>query len=82
MDINGYKLVCTCDCCPEQYDVFKDGEQVGYIRYRCGFFQVDTPSCMKTNLIGEDRGGEFESAIESEWLIEAIEAIDKHLQKN
>ena len=34
------KLVCTCDSCPEQYDVFAEGYKypVGYIRFRSGWF--------------------------------------------
>ena len=36
-------LVQTCVACPEQYDVFRDGEQVGYLRYRWGYFTAKTP---------------------------------------
>lgn len=34
------RLVCTCDSCPEQYDVFAEGYSypVGYIRFRSGWF--------------------------------------------
>jgi hypothetical protein len=35
------KLVKTCASCPEQYDVFFDGERVGYLRLRHGWFQAD-----------------------------------------
>jgi len=35
--------------CPEQYDVFKDGEQVAYLRLRGGDFTVDYP-----NVSGEE----------------------------
>lgn len=31
------RLDCTCDACPEQYDMFIDDTQVGYIRYRWGY---------------------------------------------
>ena len=30
------RLECTCGACPEQYDMFIDDAQVGYIRYRWG----------------------------------------------
>lgn len=31
------RLECTCGACPEQYDMFIDDTQVGYIRYRWGY---------------------------------------------
>lgn len=34
----------TCDACPEQYDVFKGGKQVGYIRLRQGVFSCRYPN--------------------------------------
>ena len=44
--IAGYKLVCTCGACPEQYDVYAaDGQKVGYLRLRHGFFRADVPAC-------------------------------------
>lgn len=38
------RLVCTCDSCPEQYDVFAEGYnyRVGYIRFRSGWFSCQT----------------------------------------
>ena len=42
-EINGYLLVMTCECCPEQYDVYKNDEKVGYLRLRHGVFTVDCP---------------------------------------
>lgn len=38
MTIGELKLVQTCECCPEQYNVLYKGTWVGYIRYRCGYF--------------------------------------------
>ena len=35
----------TCFACPEQYDVFLDGEQVGYLRLKHGVFRCDYPAC-------------------------------------
>lgn len=37
------ELVLTCTACPEQYDAYLDGEQVGYLRLRHGEFRVDFP---------------------------------------
>jgi len=44
IELNGYRLVCTCQACPEQYDVFKAGSKVGYLRLRHGYFRADCPS--------------------------------------
>ena len=44
--INGYELDRTCGACPEQYDVYKDDIQVGYLRLRHRHFRVDVPDCM------------------------------------
>ena len=35
----------TCYACPEQYDAFYNGEQVGYLRLRHGHFTVVCPDC-------------------------------------
>ena len=45
MIIDGYTLVQTCKESPEQYTVYKDGEQVAYIRLRHGCLRVDAPIC-------------------------------------
>lgn len=42
---NGLDLRMTCGACPEQYDVFKDGERVAYYRLRHGCFTVEYPDC-------------------------------------
>ena len=78
MNILGYELEMTCGACPEQYDVRKDGELVGYLRLRHGSFYADYP----------DRGGEtvyvalpegdgmFKDHERDQYLTEAITAID------
>lgn len=35
------KLVLTCGACPEQYDVFFDEKEVGYLRLRHGLFRAE-----------------------------------------
>ena len=35
----------TCSSCPEQYDVFKGGRQVGYVRLRWGTVTCAYPDC-------------------------------------
>lgn len=37
------ELVQTCDACPEQYDAFINGKQIGYLRLRHGHFTVQYP---------------------------------------
>lgn len=42
--VDGWRLKCTSIACPEQYDVFDpDGQQVGYLRLRSGWFRADYP---------------------------------------
>ncbi len=45
IDIKDIELVMTCGACPEQYDAFYQGTQVGYLRLRHGYFSVDAPDC-------------------------------------
>jgi hypothetical protein len=40
MDI---ELKQTCYACPEQYEAFLNGQQVGYLRLRGGYFKVECP---------------------------------------
>ena len=73
-------LVQTCSCCPEQYDVFYDGEQVGYMRLRHGTFRVECPGCggelvfLSTTLVSDS--GSFRDEDEREmnmsWAKRAI----------
>lgn len=37
-EIGDYIVEQTCSACPEQYDVFYDGCEVGYLRFRFGRF--------------------------------------------
>lgn len=41
--IDGVELRRTCYACPEQYEAFVDGEQVGYLRLRHGWFYAAVP---------------------------------------
>lgn len=45
MIIQKLNFVETCGACPEQYDVFKGGRQVGYVRLRWGTVTCDFPDC-------------------------------------
>jgi hypothetical protein len=58
--IGGYRLICTCGACPEQYDVFDDsnGAQVGYLRLRHGYFRADVPDCGGEVVYDADTSGD------------------------
>jgi len=43
MIIQKLYFIETCGACPEQYDVFKGGRQVGYVRLRRGTITCDFP---------------------------------------
>ncbi len=83
MNILGYKLIRTCYACPEQYDIFKDGEMVGYFRLRHGYFYVETPCC-GDKLVYESHpegDGIFEDHEREKYLTLGIQAIDNHFNK-
>lgn len=78
--INGYELKLTCGGCPEQYDVFLDGQNVGYLRLRHGIFRADhhgEPVC-ETNLPQGD--GVFRGEERGYFLTWAIQALDAHIR--
>lgn len=79
----GYRLVCTCGACPEQYDVFEDDKQVGYLRLRHGRFTVDVPDAGDEQIYEAfPRGdGIFDSDERNRYLEEACRAIRKHYQE-
>lgn len=45
IEIDGFVLEQTCGACPEQYDVWKNGVMVGYMRLRWGHFAVSLGDC-------------------------------------
>ena len=79
--IGDYMLKCTCSACPEQYDVFVNGDQIGYLRLRHGVFRADYPdvgghTVYTTNTVGD---GCFDNAAEREKeLTAAINALAAH----
>lgn len=84
MKIGNYELEQTCWGCPEQYDVYRDGKQVGYLRLRHGHFRADVPDCGgKTVYSSNPRGdGIFEDDEREIHLNAAIAAIDTHYASN
>ncbi len=78
------KLVETCWACPEQYDAFYNGEQVGYLRLRHGQFTVECPD-VEDQLVysAETTGdGRFEYEERNFHLDNAKKAILKWISEN
>lgn len=83
-DLNQIELVMTCAACPEQYDAFYKGKQVGYLRLRHGEFRVDFPTCGdETIFYSEEMQGDgmFEDDEREHFLMKAKEAIAKKLKE-
>lgn len=75
------KLVMTCEACPEQYDAFLKGKQVGYLRLRHGIFRVEYPD-VGGEIIYEalPKGdGAFFDDEKQQYLDRAVKAIEKKL---
>jgi hypothetical protein len=75
--IDGYHLKLTCPAFPEQYDVFKDGVQTGYLRLRWGSFAVHYPDVGDGIIYEADPQGDgfFEKDERESYLRKAVEAI-------
>lgn len=79
-EILGYKLIQTCNGCPEQYIVLDAHDTlIGYLRLRHGFFYVDY------TVVGAERvyeaspkgDGVFYEDEREHYLTEAVKALDK-----
>lgn len=78
--IMGCDLLMTCSACPEQYDVFLSGTQIGYLRLRHGVFTVCYPDVRGTLVYKAYTAGDgiFEDTEREHYLIHAIEALLQH----
>ena len=83
MVIDGFRFDRTSLACPEQYDVYKDGKQVGYLRLRHGCFTVYYPYCGGELVYQNNPKGDgiFESYEREYYLKEAIGAIQVAMSK-
>ena len=74
-------LECTCDACPEQYDAFLDGDQVGYLRLRHGYFYASVPDVGGTVVYEAEPNGDgiFENDERQFYLNQAKLAIARSL---
>lgn len=72
------ELVQTCGACPEQYDAYLNGQNVGYLRLRHGFFYAQCNG--ETVYEAHPRGdGCFDSEERTFYLNRAVEAIEDRL---
>lgn len=73
----GVWLKQTCGACPEQYDVFFDRRQIGYLRLRHGWFSATYPDHTGDDVVYtsepkgdgcfamDERADELEAAVEA-----------------
>lgn len=74
-----YKVVRTCDACPEQYDIYdKDGHQVAYVRERWEHLTVECPDCGDILVFSADLTDEKQCVKDFEK--EIFTAIDESLK--
>lgn len=80
--IKDFKLELTCYACPEQYDVFKQGRLIGYLRLRHGNFYAACPDVGGTTVYQAcpEGDGMFNQEERLKYLTKAIIAIKKHRQ--
>lgn len=78
MEYNGITLEQTCGACPEQYNAYKEGENIGYLRLRHGYFRVDCGSETVYEAFPQGDGC-FTEDERDYYLTEALKAINDHL---
>lgn len=80
--IDEFELRLTCESCPEQYDVYRDGRQVAYFRLRHGQFRVDVPGCGgETIYVNWPKGdGMFDDDERDHYLGVAVDAVRRYWQ--
>lgn len=81
IELNDIKLEMTCGACPEQYEATYNGDEVGYLRLRHGYFYVSFPG-VRGEVIYEaypEGDGIFEDNERDLYLNEAKQSIIKKL---
>ena len=71
---HGLDITQTCTACPEQYDVYRDGAEVGYLRLRHGHFTAEASDALvyEADTVGD---GCFESSERELHMENALNAI-------
>lgn len=72
----GYKIdkflfELTCPAFPEQYDVFKNDEQVGYVRLRHGWLFLDYPDVGQERLLSHHFADNYQGSFDNDEQREA-----------
>ena len=82
--INGVDLKMTCGACPEQYDCYLDGKQIGYLSLRHGYFYADYPDCGGERIYDAhpDGDGVFSGYERESYLTEAVNALLREHKKH
>jgi hypothetical protein len=78
------KIEQTCSAMPEQYNVYLDDKQIGYLRLRRGYFSAYYPDHKGEPVYGADTcgDGEFEPHERQHFLDEAVAALlQEHTEK-
>ncbi len=72
----------TSWACPEQYDAYANGGQIGYLRLRGGCFTVESPdvggALILSKNYGDEWAGEFDEDDRKGQLQTAVTAICRH----
>ncbi len=71
----------TCGACPEQYDVYFEGDNIGYLRLRHGYFRAEYKDKVVYDAITNGDGC-FESDEREYHLKKARKAIKKAYLKD
>lgn len=79
--INGYELHGG-GACPEQYDVYKGGKEVGYLRLWWRTFRVEAPFGNTICSFETEGHGCFDPEERMLFLTKGVMAIDQELNKN
>lgn len=84
LNVNNYALIQTWHSAPEQYEVFKGGKNVGYLRLKYGTLRVFYPGVTGNQIASFETKGysSFEEEEKTEFLEKAVAEIDKHIKKD
>lgn len=84
--IKGLRFICTCEACPEQYEVFDGDKQVGYVKLRWGQLRVDYPDVRMETIYDYDFETEFKGYFDNQderehYLNIIADKINQHHKK-
>lgn len=82
--LNGLEICMTAPACPEQYEIYRGEDRVGYYRLRHGEFTVEYPDCGGELLYEATPNGDgiFDEDERLIYLTKALRLILKRLEYN